>query len=195
MSENKTHWRKIIESEYLAGADLDDGNGKHVDITVTINNAKKEMVREQGTNKEEGCLILKFRENYKPMICNVTNAKTISKVLESEYIEDWSGGRIIIGTEKVKAFGELWDALRVRGRKPQQVAEQQQAVILCQDCKKPVTEHLGVSPAKLATATFTKYNRVLCFDCTQIEKAKQETAVEKEVEQIGIDDGKLPFDL
>ena len=103
MSE-KTHWRKIVESDYLAGADLDDGNGKHVDIVVTIADAKKEMVREQGTNKEEQCLLLKFREtNRKPMLVNVTNAKVISKVVGSEYIEDWPGKQIQIGTEKVKA--------------------------------------------------------------------------------------------
>jgi len=35
MNEQKTHWRRIVESDYLAGADLDDGNGKHVEIVVT----------------------------------------------------------------------------------------------------------------------------------------------------------------
>ena len=189
----KTHWRKIIESEYLAGADLDDGNGKHTDIVLTIAEAKKEMVREVGTNKEEGCLILKFRENKKPMICNVTNAKTISKVLGSEYIEDWAGKRIQIGTEKIKAFGEVWDALRVRARPAPQAREASaaQAPIICEDCQKTVSEHQGVSAARLAAATLEKYGRVLCFDCSQIEKAK---TTEKEAEQIGLDEGKLPFD-
>jgi len=188
---DKTHWRKIIESDYLAGADLDDGNGKHIDISVTIASAKKEMVREQGTNKEEGCLILKFRENYKPMICNVTNAKTISKVLESDYIEDWTGGRIIIGTEKVKAFGELWDALRVRARKPQQANGSAPVEIICADCQKPIGEHLGASAAKIAHATMTKYNRFLCFECSQAAKEK----LAKGDDDIGTDDTKLPFDM
>ncbi len=192
----RTHWRKIIESEYLAGADLDDGNGKHLDIVVTILEAKKEMVREQATNKEEGCLILKFKENKKPMICNVTNAKAISKVLGSEYIEDWSGKRIIIGTEKIKAFGEIWDALRVRPRQAPQAAgnaEPVQADIICQECLKPVSEHLGAAASKIATATLTKYGRVLCYDCSQKEKAKP--VEQKDGDQLGIDDGKLPFDM
>jgi hypothetical protein len=196
MPEQRTHWRKIIESDYLAGADLDDGNGNHTDIIVTIKEAKKEMVREQGTNKEEGCLILKFREaERKPMICNVTNAKTISKVLKSEYIEDWTNGRIIIGTEKVKAFGELWDALRVRSRQAPAVAGTQPAVIYCIDCRNIIGEHQGVSAAKLAKATTDKYGRPLCYDCAQNAKARLEPTIDKEAEQVGIDEGKLPFDM
>jgi hypothetical protein len=33
---------------------------------------------------------------YKPMILNRTNAKTISKLLGSSYVEDWSGKRVTL---------------------------------------------------------------------------------------------------
>jgi len=38
--------------------------------------------------------------------------------------------------------------------------------ILCADCKKPISEHEGVSPEKLAEATAKKYGVPLCYDCT-----------------------------
>jgi FKBP-type peptidyl-prolyl cis-trans isomerase 2 len=47
------------------------------------------------------------------MIMNSTNLKTISKTLESPYIEEWIGKKIEVAVEKVKAFGEIHDALRV----------------------------------------------------------------------------------
>jgi len=173
MSETKTHWRRIVESDYLAGADLDDGNGNHPAITVTIAAAQREMVMDPGTKKEEPCLILKFREaKYKPMICNATNAKAISKATGSEYIQDWPGKQIMIGTERVKAFGELWDALRV---KPATVkaAAPVQTVPPCSDCGNVIQDSRGVTAAAIATGTIKAYGRPLCINCA--DKAKQAT--------------------
>jgi len=169
----RTHWRKIVESDYLAGADLDDGQGNHPAIVVTIANAKQEMVMDPGTKKQESCLILKFQEaKYKPMICNATNAKAISKATGSEYIQDWAGKKITIGTERVKAFGELWDALRVRPITPKPAADAPvQSAPVCADCKQEIQAHEGASGAAIAAATQKKYNRPLCMDCAA--KAKQ----------------------
>ena len=177
MNDQKTHWRKIIESEYLAGADLDDGQGNHPAIVATIRTASQEMVMDPGTKKQESCLILKFQESkYKPMICNATNAKSISKALGSEYIQDWSGKQITIGTERVKAFGEVWDALRVKPIPPKPAAVPETPP--CADCGQIIPEHEGVPGHRIATATAQKYGRPLCMGCVNKRKEAAENATE-----------------
>lgn len=173
MADQKTHWRKIIESEYLAGADLDDGKGNHPAITVTIREARQENVMDPGTKKEESCLILHFREQIKPMICNATNAKAITKALGSGYIQDWEGKRIIVGTESIKAFGEIWDALRVKPFAPKPAAERESSAV-CADCKQPIPDHEGVPARQIAASTHKKYGRPLCYECVQKSKIATE---------------------
>lgn len=162
-----THWRKILESEYLAGADLDDGKGNHVPITVTIKEARREDVLEPGTSRKEQCLVIHFQEKIKPMICNVTNAKAISKATRSQYIEGWQGKRITIKTERVKAFGEVWDALRVDPKPPAAVISNKP---VCADCGKLVADYQGVTAAQIAAATAKKYGKPLCYDCSLVIK-------------------------
>jgi len=198
MSENNTHWRKILESEYLAGADLDDGNGKFAPIVLTIKSAGKEMVREQGTNKQEKCLIIHFEGTGKPMICNVTNAKAISKACDSAYIEEWAGHKIRIGTEKVRAFGENWDALRVKPIRIDDTPPQKVETVLCADCKRPIDAGPGRVPRELADATTEKYGRALCFSCAAEAKAASEVSIESRStggEPNGPDTPKLPYDV
>lgn len=48
------------------------------------------------------------------MICNKTNAKLITKVHKTPYIEQWKGKRIALYSSQVNAFGTTTDALRVR---------------------------------------------------------------------------------
>lgn len=183
-----THWRKILESEYLAAADLDDGNGNFIPRVFTIKSASQEKVREVGTNKEELCLLLHFSDHKKPMICNVTNAKVISKVAGSPYIEEWAGKRITIGTEKVKAFGELWDALRVKTTAPKPTtAAPVQTIPLCSDCGQEITAHEGAAASRISAATSEKYGRPLCFDCSVKAKAALEAGSKPMAEQIGMD--------
>lgn len=113
MSESsKTHWKKAFNPNYLGAYSLDPGE----DRIVTIETAGQEDVM-NADGKTEPCLVLRLA-NEKPMICNKTNAKTIAKVVGSNYLEDWRGKRIQIYVAKIKAFGELTDALRVRPMVP-----------------------------------------------------------------------------
>lgn len=48
------------------------------------------------------------------MILNRTNCKTIAKIYQTNFIEEWSGKKIQIYAELVDAFGEQVEALRVR---------------------------------------------------------------------------------
>lgn len=162
---SKTHWRKVLTTNYLGGFDLDDGNGGHKEITATIKKAVREKVKDQnGADSTE--LVLHFEGNLKPMILNVTNTKTVEKLVGSPYIEDWPGLQIIIGTDKVKAFGEIHNALRIRNKKVKETKREVQ----CNVCKETVPDKDGIEGHVIAAAYEKKYGVPLCFDCGQKRK-------------------------
>lgn len=88
-----------------------DKEGLIKDKVVTIKSTVKEMVHD-GKGGQSECSVIHFKE-CKPMVANATNLKTISKVLKSVFVEDWIGQKIILTVKKVKAFGEVHDAIRV----------------------------------------------------------------------------------
>jgi len=104
-----THWKKLTNPNYIGAHDLQPGQ----EVTITIKSVAKEMVKGQD-GKEEQCVVAKLDGTQKPFILNKTNMKIISKVLDTPYIEEWAGRKIIIYAAKVKAFGEMVDALRVK---------------------------------------------------------------------------------
>lgn len=62
---------------------------------------------------------IKFKEfSDKKWTMNITNFKTISKVLESEDSDDWIGHQITLYTTEVTFGGETMLGVRVRLRKP-----------------------------------------------------------------------------
>ena len=168
MANNKTHWRKILDGVYLAGYDLDDGQGGFKEIQATIDYARRETAKDQ-QGKDEEVLVLHFKDGVKPMILNVTNSKTIEKLTGSSYLEDWSGKTIIIGTESVYAFGKQHDALRIRPRKVQsrpKVAEK------CSICGELVIDQDGVLAEQIVTSSKQYFEKVLCLTHYRAEAAK-----------------------
>jgi hypothetical protein len=107
----KTHFKKLRNPDYLGSWDLADENGKFKNRVLTIKSVSKENVHD-GRGGQDECVMVSFEES-KPMIMNATNLKTISKVLNTPYIEEWVGNKIEITVEKVRAFGDVHDALRV----------------------------------------------------------------------------------
>ena len=110
-------------------------------------------------------MVCYWREREKPMILNSTNAKMIQKLLKTPYIEEWSGHRIQIGVEMVKAFGEIVDALRVRNFLPEEKA------VKCECCGEDIKPAHGMNSAQLAAYTRSKYGRALCAACATKEAA------------------------
>ena len=88
---SETHWKKLINPDYLGAYSLDPGK----DMVLTIRQVKKEMVTGADGKKEE-CIVCYWQEDQKPMILNVTNCKMITKLLKTPYIEHWAGHRIQI---------------------------------------------------------------------------------------------------
>jgi len=110
---SKTHWKKLVNPEYLGVYSLDEGK----DMIVTIKAVSRQMVK-GADGKDQECTVATL-DGQKPLIVNRTNAKTIAKVAGSPYIEDWQGVSITLYPLKVKAFGDIVEALRVRAQKPQ----------------------------------------------------------------------------
>lgn len=111
---SKTHFKKLRNPNYIGSYELANGNGYN-EIVVTITDVKQESVN--NGDKTEMCMVIHLKET-KPMICNSTNAKSITKAAGSPYVEDWVGKRITLYVAKIRAFGETHDALRVRQTAP-----------------------------------------------------------------------------
>lgn len=167
----KTHFKKLMNPNYLGSYSLEDGK----DAVFTIKNVRQESVM-GADGKKEDCLVCYFAESELPMILNATNAKMIAKVLGTPYIEEWQGHKIQIGIEKVRAFGDVVEALRVRKTLPKDT------VIKCEECGKNITPSNGMSVEQLAAYTKDRYGKALCAKCAtaQAQKAKQTDETEQE---------------
>lgn len=118
----KTHIDKLKESNFLSGVELQDDNGVTVDRDVTIKEVKKETVFNQKTQDEEPVVTCYFDE-CKPIILNVINTKRLKAASGTNFIEEMVGKKITLTTEKVKAFGQMWDAIRILEKAPVILAE------------------------------------------------------------------------
>lgn len=165
----KTHWKKLTNPNYLGAYSIDDGK----DLVLTIDFVRAESVI--GTDgKKEDCTVCHFLEKEKPMILNKTNMKMIEKIYETPYIEDWHGKKIKIGSERVKAFGDITDALRIRNAIPRDEAEPD---IICEKCGQAIQPMNGMTAKKLSEYTKSKYGSKLCSHCA-VSAANSNTAKE-----------------
>lgn len=158
MSEKLTHWKQTMNPDYLGAWALQPGE----EPVLTISSAGVEKV--VGTDgKKEECLVIGYREKIGPgkMIINATNSKTIEKLAGSPYIERWPGTQIQVYTERVKAFGGIVDAIRIRPFKP----KPSQPVPNCSECSHPIEAAYGRSPEALAAYTKEKFSVPLCASC------------------------------
>lgn len=111
----KTHWRKLKDTNYLGSWDVVDSQ-----LILTIKELKTERVLSPDGKSEE-LPVMYWIEQYKPMIMNVTNLKAVEKATGSKFIEDWQGKKLAIYTTPVKAFGQTVDALRIKPNAPKTV--------------------------------------------------------------------------
>lgn len=167
---SQTHWKKLQNPDYLGAYSLNPGE----DLILTLAAVRQEKVTGADGKKEE-CMVARFRENVKPMILNVTNCKTIEKLYKTPYIEEWSGRKIQLYAEKVKAFGDIVEALRIRPFVPRVETK----ATKCTDCGKDIAAFNGTSAEKLAQYTANKYGKPLCAECAaKAAEDKTKTTVE-----------------
>ena len=161
-----THWKKLTNPSYLGAYSIEDGQ----DLILTIGTVSEETV--VGTDgKREDCVVCHFKERgVKPMILNATNMKMITKLLNTPYIELWNGHKIQIGVEKVKSFGEIVEALRVRNFLPTAKVEK------CAGCGGDIAAAFGMSAEQVAVYTQKKYGQKLCSKCAAEQKKREQEA-------------------
>ena len=137
----KTHVRKLRNPNYIGSYELSKDNDTFNDLDVVIDYVISEDV--QNGDKKEPCTVIHLK-GFKPFILNTTNEKRIIKLFGTPFIEDWVGRSFTLYVEKVRAFGELHDALRVRR-------------VLPKDKKKPIApERFKLACEKIKTGDYTK---------------------------------------
>lgn len=110
----KTHWKKLDNPDFIGAWAFQPDEKKIVTIKVC---RVETIVGSDG--KKEQLKVVHFQESEKPLICKTTNAKAISKVAKSDFIEDWVGCKIELFVQHgVKAFGDIVDAVRVTPKAP-----------------------------------------------------------------------------
>ncbi|MGN1130431.1 MAG: hypothetical protein ACI4Q8_03685 [Ruminococcus sp.] len=152
-----THWKKLTNPNYLGAYSIENGQ----DLILTIKYVNEETVI--GTDgKKDNCVVCHFVENVKPMIFNSTNMKMITKLYQTPYIEDWTGKKIQVGIEKIKAFGEVVEALRIRKTIPQIQAKE---LPKCESCGNDIQPLNSMTSEQVALYTKNKYGKQLCSAC------------------------------
>ncbi len=152
-----THWKKLMNPNYLGSYAFEPGEEK----AVTIRAVTQEEVTNPSELKKELCLVAHFVQPEKPLILNKTNCKAIEKLTGTPDIEKWAGAGILLCVQRVPAFGELVEAVRIRPVKP----------FVCSDCGGIITGYGGKSHAEIREYTRKQYKRQLCAACAK--KAKE----------------------
>lgn len=108
MEEAKnTHWRKIMNTEYLNGDEIEEQ-------IVTIKSWEERNFYSQKTKMKEDHVVLLFDEIKKPMILTNRKAKAISAVLKTSLMAEWIGKTITIFPREEKHFGEIFKVINIK---------------------------------------------------------------------------------
>lgn len=155
---NKTHWKRLINPDYIGAYSLNEGE----DLTVKIDYVQVEEIVGTG-GKKEHCTVAHLVDE-KPMILNVTNSKTIAK-LYGPYIEDWQGKRITLFASTTRLAGETVECLRIRPKVAERAA-------------KPITDgRLDNAIKSIIEGTFTTDKLRQSFILTEAQEAKLQAAL------------------
>lgn len=156
-------FRKYMDKSFLGSWDVPDGG----DLILTVDYVTRDDVKnEKGSERK---MTLHFKErDYKPMICNTTNAKAISKAYGSTKVEDWENKKISIYKATISAFGQTQECLRVREYPPKSDE------LYCECCGELIEDTVfdgkTYKAKAIANNALTKFGKYLCFDCARKEK-------------------------
>jgi transcriptional regulator of met regulon len=162
--DTKTHWKKLINPDYIGAYALQPDE----DLVVTIDYVQREQVTGTGGKKEE-CTVAHL-VGQKPLILNVTNSKSIAKLYGS-YIEDWSGKQITLYASMTKLAGDMVECLRIRPSVPTKR-------------RKPITDDRLESAIKsIKAGEYTTERLRSQFELTDEQNEKVNEAVKAAVEE------------
>ncbi len=108
-----THWKNLFPSKtmLLGSHNLNEGE----ELIAEIQSVSVELIKDQ-QGKDERVPVVTF-VNAPPMVLNITNTKIIASLYGENY-DQWAGQSIQIYATKVKAFGVVQSALRIREARP-----------------------------------------------------------------------------
>lgn len=116
---NKSHFRKVLKSDHLGIADLEDLIEENKPLIFTIKEVKQEY-KVTVAGKKGDFNIAYFVEQIKPLVLNATNAKQLKYFAgNSPFVEDWKN--IIVELyidENVKMKGEVVGGVRIKPIQP-----------------------------------------------------------------------------
>jgi len=151
-------FRKYMDKNFLGSWDLNESG----DTVLTIDHVERNDVQnERGSEKK---MTVHFMErDYKPMICNTTNAKAISNAVGSTKVENWEKKKIALYKATITAFGQTTECIRVRDYAPKQEE------LFCEECGKLITDVTidgkSYKAKAIANNALTKFGKYLCYDC------------------------------
>lgn len=155
---SKTHWKKLINPNYIGAYSLEEGE----DLTVKIDFVQVEEIIGTGGKKDTGSVM--HLVNQKPMILNSTNSKTIAK-LYGPYIEDWQGQLITLFASTTKMAGETVECLRIRPKVAERKAQ-------------PITDaRLDAAIKSIIEGTYKTDKLRANFALTEAQEAKLQAAL------------------
>lgn len=158
------------EPKYLGSWDLYELPGQKLQVTIK---AIREEAVENTKGQKEKKAVMHFAEDVKPMILNIENKKRLTKLFGTKNDAALVGKRIVIGYEKVKAFGDIHDALRIVPKLLQQQAAQHIVTFKCDICKNDIQPASGMTSEQVAAYTKNKYGMALCASCASQKKKEQ----------------------
>lgn len=166
MSEHLTHWKSYCNTDYIGAYAFQKDEEK----TLIIKSVTREIVTGP-ENRTQECTIIHWHEKEKPMVVNKTNAKVISKIAESSYVEEWVDVRVTLFVKTVSAFGEEVEAVRVSKKRPAPIQDTS-----CSECGELIRPTELYTAAQILSAGLRKYGRPVCMTCAGALGAVKEEA-------------------
>ena len=182
--ETLTHWKRYRNPDYF-GAYCFNYAGE--ERTLTIKMARKETIKGSDGKKQE-CLVVHWAENEKPFIINATNAKAITKVAKTPYVERWVGVRITLYVAQISAFGEDVEALRVRPFPPAPVAQPIKPAFTADDIVNAMFNIESAGSLDELKQVYTSMDKALAKHPNVIESKDKRKA---ELEQVKEEEGEV----
>ena len=108
------NWRNEFGFRFMSSEDMTEGQ----QVTLTISGCTKEIAINPRNKEEKTLISLHFEETDRMLALNVTNAKTIQRIIGTPKVDKWAGAQITVYRDTVQAFGEIKPCLRVRKASP-----------------------------------------------------------------------------
>lgn len=165
---SKTHWKALADtSQYLGKQHFGPDEKKD----VTIESVEEQVVENHAKRTKDVKAIMYFAEaDVRPWIVNKTNRGKIAELLDSPYIEDWTGKKITLFVDpKVPNNFDPSNpgAVRVWSTLPE-------TSVICENCGIVIEPHGDYSVNKIVTLSRSKYGASLCWDCAKARKEATE---------------------